>query len=69
MAHPPWGVMPACPAAATTKVEDVDGGLPGGCCRHVRQRSPLKLETLMAGPLEGAAGMSGSGHHRCWRCR
>jgi hypothetical protein len=31
----PLGVLPACPAAATTEVEDVDGGPPVGCYRHV----------------------------------
>jgi hypothetical protein len=38
-------------AAATTDVEDVDGGPPGGCWRQVRQRPPPKLETSTAGPL------------------
>jgi hypothetical protein len=46
----PWGVLAAGPAATTTKVEDVDGGPPGGCWRQVRQRPPTKLETSMAGP-------------------
>jgi hypothetical protein len=64
----PLGVLPACPAAATTKVEDVDGGPPGRCCWHVRQRLPPKLKTLMAGPLGGADDRSGNGHHRSWRC-
>jgi hypothetical protein len=42
----PLGVLAAGPAAAITKVEDIDGR-----------------------PLEGAAGMSDSGHHRSWRRR
>jgi hypothetical protein len=29
----PWVVLAAGPAAATTEVEDVDGGLLGGCWR------------------------------------
>jgi hypothetical protein len=49
---------------ATTEVEDVDGGPPGGCWRQVRQRPPPKLKTSMAGPLGGASSMSGSGYHR-----
>jgi hypothetical protein len=44
-------VLPASPAATTTKIEDFDGGSPGGCCRHVRQQPPPKFETSMAGPL------------------
>jgi hypothetical protein len=27
----PLGVLAACPTMATTEVEDVDGGTPGGC--------------------------------------
>jgi hypothetical protein len=41
----------AGPPVATTEVEDVDGGPPRGCWRQVCQRPPLKLKTLMAGPL------------------
>jgi hypothetical protein len=44
-------VLAAVPAAATTRVGDIDGGPPGGCCRQVRQRPPPELETSMAGPL------------------
>jgi hypothetical protein len=62
-------VLAAGPTAATIKVEDVDDGPRGGCCRHVRQRPPPKLKTSMAGPLRGAAGMPGSDHHRSWRRR
>jgi hypothetical protein len=36
--------------AATTKVEDIDGGPPGGCCRYFRPWPPLKLKTSMTGP-------------------
>jgi hypothetical protein len=41
----PLGVLVAGPAAATTDVEDVDGGPPGGCCRDFRQRPPSMLKT------------------------
>jgi hypothetical protein len=50
--------------AATTEVEDVDSRPPGGAGSKVRQRPPPKLKTSIVGPLGGAAGMSGSGHHR-----
>jgi hypothetical protein len=63
----PWGVLPAGLTAATTGVGYVDGGPPRGCFRHVRQRPPPELETSMVGPLGGASGRSGSGHHRSWR--
>jgi hypothetical protein len=36
----PLGVLAAGPAAVTTKVEDVDGGPPGGVGGKVRQRPP-----------------------------
>jgi hypothetical protein len=57
-------MVAACSVAATTGVGDVDGGPPGGCWRHVRQRPPSESETSMAGPLGGVGGMSSSGHHR-----
>jgi hypothetical protein len=45
--------------------EDIDGGPPGRCCREFQQRPPPKLmRMLMAPPLAGATGRSGSGHHR-----
>jgi hypothetical protein len=44
-------VSAACPAAASTEVEDIDGGPPRGCWWQVRHRPPLKLKTLMEGPL------------------
>jgi hypothetical protein len=44
------GVLSAGLAVATTEVEDVDGGPPGGCYRQVRQRPPPKLKTSMAAP-------------------
>jgi hypothetical protein len=31
----PWEVLAAGPTAAITKVEDIDGRSPGGCCRQV----------------------------------
>jgi hypothetical protein len=37
--------------ARGSEVGDVDGGPPRGCCQHVRQQPPLKLEMSMAGPL------------------
>jgi hypothetical protein len=46
----PLGVLAASPAAATTEVEDIDGG-PPGVLAQVRRRPPPKLETSMAGPL------------------
>jgi hypothetical protein len=33
-------VLAACPTATTTEVGDVDGGLPGGCYRYLRQQLP-----------------------------
>jgi hypothetical protein len=56
-------------AATTTEFGDVDGGPPGGCWWQVRQWPPLKLAMLTVGPLEGAGGRSGSGHHQSWRRR
>jgi hypothetical protein len=47
-------VLPACPAAATTEVGDVDGGPPGVAAGMVRQRPPPKLNTSLMGPLGGA---------------
>jgi hypothetical protein len=48
----PLAVVAACLAATTTtKVEDVDGGPLGGCCRYFQQRPSPKLETSMAGPM------------------
>jgi hypothetical protein len=40
-------------AAATTEVEEVDGGPPGGAGGKVRQRPPPKLKTSMVGPQDG----------------
>jgi hypothetical protein len=50
----PLGVLPACSAAATTEVENVDGGPPGGAGGKVRQRPPPKLKTSITDPLGGA---------------
>jgi hypothetical protein len=47
----PWGALAAGPAAATTEVEDVDGGPPRGCYRDFWQWPPPKLETSMVDPL------------------
>jgi hypothetical protein len=44
-------VLVTSPATTTTRVGDVDGEPPGGCCRQVRQQPPPELETSMAGPL------------------
>jgi hypothetical protein len=63
----PLGVLPTCPGAPTTEVEDVDGGPTRGCCRQVQQRPPPKLKMSMVGPLGVAAGMSDSSHHRSLR--
>jgi hypothetical protein len=46
----PLGVLSAGPTAATIGGRDIDGGPLKGCCQQVLQRSPLELETLMAGP-------------------
>jgi hypothetical protein len=43
--------MSGFPAAATTDVEDIDGGPPMRCWRQVWQRPPPMLKTSMAGPL------------------
>jgi hypothetical protein len=59
----PPGVLAAGLTVANTEVEDVDGGPPRGCQRHVRQRPALKLKTSMAAPLGDAGGRSGTGHH------
>jgi hypothetical protein len=50
----PLGVLSACSAAATTEVENVDGGPPGGAGGKVRQRPPPKLKTSITDPLGGA---------------
>jgi hypothetical protein len=51
----PWGVLSIFLATATTKVEDVDGGAPRGCCRYFQQRPPPKMKTSMAAPLTSIA--------------
>jgi hypothetical protein len=48
-------VLAAGPTVATTEVEDVDGGPPGGCWQDFRQCPPPKLETPMVGPLGAVA--------------
>jgi hypothetical protein len=74
----PLGVLAAGLAAATTKVEDVDGEPPGGCWRQVRQRPPPKLKTLMEGPYRvlavgptaattEAENVDGGPPRGCWR--
>jgi hypothetical protein len=71
-------VLTVGPTAATTEVEDVDGGPPEGCWRQVRQQSPPKLKMSMAGSLGVLAarpaaattevGDIDGGHPRgCWR--
>jgi hypothetical protein len=47
----PLGVLVAGPAAATTDVEEVDSGPPGGCCRDFRQWPPPELKTSMTNTL------------------
>jgi hypothetical protein len=39
-------------AAATTEVEDIDGGPTWGCSRQVQQQPPLKLKMSMADPQD-----------------
>jgi hypothetical protein len=65
----PLGVLSGFPVVATTKVGDVDGRPPRLCWQQVRQWPPPNLKTSMVVPLGGAVGISGSGHHRSWRCR
>jgi hypothetical protein len=52
----PLGVLAADLTVATSEVENVDGGPPGGASGKVRQRPPPKLKTSMASPLGGAGG-------------
>jgi hypothetical protein len=59
----PWGCWRQGPTAATTKVEDVDGGPPGGAGGKVRQQPPPKLKASMVGSL-GGAGAKNSGAQR-----
>jgi hypothetical protein len=47
----PRGVLAVGPTAATTEVEDVHSGPPGGCWWQVRKRPPPKLRMSMVGPL------------------
>jgi hypothetical protein len=47
----PLGLLSGFLTAATTDVEDIDGGPPKGCWWQVRQRPPPKLKTSMVGPL------------------
>jgi hypothetical protein len=46
----PVGSRSGAPTAATTKVEDVDGGPPRGYWRQVQQRPPSKVKMSMAAP-------------------
>jgi hypothetical protein len=46
------GVLAVGPTTTITKVEDVDGGPPGGCWRQVRQRPSPKLKTSTVDPRE-----------------
>jgi hypothetical protein len=62
----PLGVLSGGPAAATTDVEDVDGGAPWG----VLSGFPAVATTGVGddgGPPGGDVGIFGSGHHRSWR--
>jgi hypothetical protein len=56
-------VLSAGPAAATTKVEAVDGG-PSGVLAVGPTAATTKVENVNGGALGGAGGKSGSGHHR-----
>jgi hypothetical protein len=49
-----WGVLAAGLAAATTEVEDVDGGAPGGCWRQGAAVPTTKVEDVDDGPPGGA---------------
>jgi hypothetical protein len=62
----PLGALSVGPVASTTEVaDDVDDAPPGGCCQRVLQRPPPSLKMMsMVAPLMGAAGGSGSVHHR-----
>jgi hypothetical protein len=56
-------VLAAGPAAATIKVEDVDGG-PLGVLTGGPTAATTDVDDVDGGPLGVAVGISGSGHHR-----
>jgi hypothetical protein len=49
----PLGVLPACPAAATTEVEDVDGGPRWGVLAAGPGAPTSKVEDVDGGPHAG----------------
>jgi hypothetical protein len=49
----PLRVLAASPAAATTEVEDVDGGAPGGCWRQGPAAATTEVEDVDGGPPRG----------------
>jgi uncharacterized membrane protein len=56
----PLGVLAACPAAATTEVEDVDGGPLGGAEARGPGAPTKTLRNVDDGP-SGGAGAGGPG--------
>jgi hypothetical protein len=56
-------VLPACPVAATTKVENVDGA-PWGVLPACPIAATTEIEDVDGGGPGGATGISGSGHHQ-----
>jgi hypothetical protein len=59
----PLRVLPACPAVATTEVEDVNGA-PLGVLPACPTMATTEVEDVDGGPPGGAGGRSDSGHHR-----
>jgi hypothetical protein len=52
----PWGVLPAGSATTTIEVEDIDGGLLGGCWLQGLAAATTEVEDVDGGPPRG-----------CWR--
>jgi hypothetical protein len=49
----PLGVLAVGPVVATTEVEDVDGGPPGGCWRQSPVAATTEVEDVDGGPPMG----------------
>jgi hypothetical protein len=49
-------MLPPCPGAPTSKVEDVDGGPPWGCWRQGPAAATTEVEDVDGGPPGGAGG-------------